>query len=75
MWGSIPGPRDHDLSQRQTLNQLSHPGAPSTHIFKRIMGKGVSYTSIHIYDEGTGPAEDKAQLISHKGPPPRVGYV
>ena len=21
--GSIPGPRDHDLSQRQTLNQLS----------------------------------------------------
>ena len=25
---SIPRPRDHDLSQRQTLNQLSHPGAP-----------------------------------------------
>ena len=22
------GPRDHDLSRRQTLNQLSHPGAP-----------------------------------------------
>ena len=28
MWGSIPGPRDHDQSRRQTLNQLSHPGAP-----------------------------------------------
>ena len=27
-WGSIPGPRDNDLSQRQTLNQLSHPGTP-----------------------------------------------
>ena len=27
--GSIPGPWDHDLSQRQMLNQLSHPGAPS----------------------------------------------
>jgi len=24
----IPGPRDHDPSQRQTPNQLSHPGAP-----------------------------------------------
>ena len=26
--GSIPGPWDYDLSQRQKLNQLSHPGAP-----------------------------------------------
>ena len=26
--GSIPGPRDHDLSQRQTPDQPSHPGAP-----------------------------------------------
>ena len=26
-------------------------------------------------DEGAGLAEDKAQLISHKQPPPRVGYV
>ena len=29
MWGSIPGPQDHDLSQRQMLNRLSHLGAPS----------------------------------------------
>ena len=28
MWGSIPGPRDHNLSQRQTLKQLSHSGTP-----------------------------------------------
>ena len=28
MWGSIPDPWDHDLSQRQMLNHLSHPGAP-----------------------------------------------
>ena len=28
MYGSIPGPWDHDLSWRQTLNQLSHPGTP-----------------------------------------------
>ena len=26
IWDSIPGPWDHDLSQRQMLNQLSHPG-------------------------------------------------
>ena len=28
MWGLIPGSWDHDLSQRQLLNPLSHPGAP-----------------------------------------------
>jgi len=28
MQDSIPGPRDHDLSGRQMLNQLSHPGVP-----------------------------------------------
>ena len=27
MRGSIPGPQDHDLSGRQTLNRLSHPDA------------------------------------------------
>ena len=27
--GLIPGPQGHDLSQRQMLNQLSHPDAPS----------------------------------------------
>ena len=27
-WGSIPGLGDHDLSRRQLLKQLSHPGAP-----------------------------------------------
>ena len=28
MWGSIPGPWDYDLSWRQLLNWLSHPGIP-----------------------------------------------
>ena len=28
MQGSIPGPCDPHLSQRQPLNPLSHPGAP-----------------------------------------------
>ena len=33
MRGSIPGPQDHDLSQRQMLNRLSHPGALDDLIF------------------------------------------
>ena len=28
MWHLIPGPWDHDLSQRQILNHWGHPGAP-----------------------------------------------
>ena len=28
MWDSIPEPWDHDPSQRQVANHLSHPGAP-----------------------------------------------
>ena len=31
IWGLIPGPQDHDLSYRQSLNQPSHPGAPLSH--------------------------------------------
>ena len=37
MWDSIPGRWDHDLSRRQLLNQLSHPGVP----FKLILIKEV----------------------------------
>ena len=29
MQGSILGLWDHDLSRRETLNQLSHPGVPT----------------------------------------------
>ena len=28
-----PGLQDHDLSQRQTLNRLSHPGTPAYYYF------------------------------------------
>ena len=34
-WGSIPGHWDHDLSGRQTLNRLSHPGAPANTSLQR----------------------------------------
>ena len=33
---SIPGPWDHDLSWRQMLNQLSHPGPPLEHFLSSI---------------------------------------
>uniref|UniRef100_A0A452VL31 SCAN box domain-containing protein n=1 Tax=Ursus maritimus TaxID=29073 RepID=A0A452VL31_URSMA len=33
MQDSIPGPWDHDLSRRQTLHRLSHPGAPRNSTF------------------------------------------
>ena len=36
-WAGIPGPWDHDVSQRQTFNQLSHPGKPrSQYNIKKI---------------------------------------
>ena len=34
IWGSIPRLWDHDLSQRQTLNWLSHPGTPNVFSLK-----------------------------------------
>ena len=34
MWGSIPGPWDPDLSQRQSPGHLSHPGGPVVSILK-----------------------------------------
>ena len=34
-FGSIPGLWDHDLSWRQMLNQLSHPGSPHQEFKKR----------------------------------------
>ena len=37
MWGSIPGPRNRDLNQRQTLNQLSHPGTPRRMYFLKLI--------------------------------------
>ena len=40
--GSIPGLWDHDLSQRQTLNQLSHPGTPDLYILKNGQNGKVS---------------------------------
>ena len=40
MWGSIPGPQDHDLSPRQALNRLNHPGIPPLALFAWPRDKG-----------------------------------
>ena len=48
VWDSIPGPWDHDLSQRQMLNRLSRPGALCwLNLNLRRMVRGIHY--IHQY--------------------------
>ena len=37
VWGSIPGPQDHNLSWRQMLHCQSHLGTPFFSFFKRIL--------------------------------------
>ena len=41
VWGSIPGPWSYDLSQRQMINRLSHPGTPYLFILERESMHGV----------------------------------
>ena len=36
MWGSNPGPWDHDLSWRQMLNRLIHPGTSVCFLWLRV---------------------------------------
>ena len=38
LWDSILGPQDHDMSQRQSLNQLSHQGTTQQYCSNRIKG-------------------------------------
>ena len=42
--GWITGPEDHDLSQRQMLNCLSHPGAPKNDLLHDI--PNMSFTCV-----------------------------
>ena len=37
--GLNPKTQDHDLSRRQTLNRLSHPGAQGSEMFRYIFSK------------------------------------
>ena len=53
-WGSIPGPRDHHLNQRQLLNWLSYPGA-----LKSIC--------INVLCQHLGTPEEVVSLVAHWG--------
>ena len=44
MWGLIPGPRDHDLSQRQALNRLRHPSTLELYFWKRRFWSNTVYS-------------------------------
>ena len=41
MWGSIPGPQDHDLSWSQMFNRLNHAGTPKPHLNEIISGRSL----------------------------------
>ena len=41
MWGSIPGPWDHDLGQSLKFNPLSHPGTPLVNFFYLLFSASV----------------------------------
>ena len=58
MWDSISGPWAHDLSQRQTLKRLNHPGAPICKLISSIaisLSLGPAGVYWHWYS-GTQPA-------------------
>ena len=45
----ILGLQDHDLSRRQSLNQLSHPGAPNNAVLKILF--------VHLTEREHKPGE------------------
>ena len=51
----IPGPRDHDLNRKQTLNLLSHPGAPVVKLRKKKLAaiKNGALSSLGLYSSGS----------------------
>ena len=67
MWGLIPGPWNHDLSQRQMLSDLDHPGTPALQSQYII-----TYTLLHIPHQRCHVllARSKSQV-----PPTHKGWV
>lgn len=45
MQDSTPGPRDHDLSRRQMLNQVSHAGTPDAGFLKKSVIPKIEYST------------------------------
>ena len=69
MWGSIPGPWDHDLSWRWTFNWLSHPGTPGVLLFrghwKAVSEHLTELTMKPCRRGGVGAREDHPTYILH----------
>lgn len=60
--GSIPGPRDYDLSLMYPLNCLSHPGTPFASLKKSVFFR--ERASVPVYArEGRGEEERESQVI------------
>ena len=65
----IPGPWDHDLSRRQTFNQLSHPGAPKIFEFKlNTLQLTCSVLLVSGLECSDSSVADNTQCPSHQGP-------
>ncbi|XP_027455540.2 transmembrane protein 156 isoform X3 [Zalophus californianus] len=47
----IPGPWDHDLSPRQTLNHLSHPGAPTSALLRGQDSEKLRTLNVRVISE------------------------
>ena len=54
MWDSISGRWDHDLSRRQLLNQLSHPGVPLPYILLALKFRSCNSIALELSLRVTG---------------------
>ena len=66
--GPIAGPQDHDLSGRQMLNQLSHPGVPILICFEKIDLFILETENTHAWREAEGERESQADFMLSVGP-------
>ena len=51
MQDSIPGPRDHDLSQGQTAQLMSHPGIPKDYFLSRSYFTSIILIYIAVFED------------------------
>ena len=63
MWGLIPGPWDHDLSWRQMLNQLSHPGI-HVFLFLSFLDSSMCSQSLELLIHPKGSPKSVTILLS-----------
>ena len=72
MWGSIPAPWEHDLSRRQMLNRLSHPGSPMIFFFKDFIYLRAREQGEREHELGEGQADSPLSREPNTGLDPRT---